>query len=37
MHRYSDMHECNFDYQALGKEEIRKNNPVVKTEKVLKL
>jgi len=36
-HRYSDMHECSFDYQALGKEEIRKNNPVIKTEKVLKL
>jgi len=37
IHRYSDMHECTFDYKGLGEQEIRKNNPVVKTEKVLKL
>lgn len=36
-HRYSDMHECSFDYKALGEQELRKNNPVVKTEKVVKL
>ncbi|OUC47303.1 AN1-like Zinc finger [Trichinella nativa] len=27
VHRYTDMHECNFDYKAMGKAEIRKNNP----------
>lgn len=37
IHRYSDMHNCSFDYKALGEEEIRKNNPVVKTEKVVKI
>lgn len=37
IHRYSDMHQCSFDYKALGEQEIRKNNPVVKTEKIQKL
>lgn len=37
MHRYSDMHQCTFDYKALGELEIRKNNPVVKKEKIQKL
>jgi len=37
IHRYSDTHNCSFDYKALGEQEIRKNNPVVKTEKVVKL
>jgi len=36
-HRYSNTHDCSFDYKALGEQEIRKNNPVVKTEKVVKL
>uniref|UniRef100_A0A1I8I4B0 HTH araC/xylS-type domain-containing protein n=1 Tax=Macrostomum lignano TaxID=282301 RepID=A0A1I8I4B0_9PLAT len=29
MHRYSDKHECPFDYQSHGQEEIRKANPQV--------
>merc|ERR1711923_703565 len=28
IHRYSDKHECGFDYKALGAEEISKSNPV---------
>lgn len=35
-HRYSDKHECGFDYERLGKEELRKANPVVGDEKILK-
>ncbi|KAJ8035573.1 AN1-type zinc finger protein 6 [Holothuria leucospilota] len=37
IHRYSDKHECSFDYRTHGKEEIRKNNPVVVGEKIQKL
>ena len=36
-HRYSDTHTCSFDYKALGAQEIRKNNPVVVSEKIQKL
>ncbi|CAG0880574.1 unnamed protein product [Cyprideis torosa] len=34
VHRYSDKHECSFDYKTHGAEEIRKNNPVVVGEKI---
>ena len=37
IHRYSDKHECNFDYKELGAEEIRKNNPTVVAKKVQKI
>eukprot|EP00088_Acartia_fossae_P050200 TRINITY_DN5606_c0_g1_i1.p1 TRINITY_DN5606_c0_g1~~TRINITY_DN5606_c0_g1_i1.p1 ORF type:complete len:234 (+),score=87.22 TRINITY_DN5606_c0_g1_i1:353-1054(+) len=37
IHRYSDKHECAFDYKALGAEEISKSNPVVVAEKVAKI
>lgn len=37
LHRYSDKHECSFDYRQLGKQEIRKNNPVIVGEKVNKI
>ena len=37
LHRYSDMHKCNFDYKQMGADEIRKNNPAVRGEKVQKL
>jgi hypothetical protein len=37
IHRYSDKHECSFDYKALGAEEISKSNPVVVAEKVSKI
>lgn len=36
-HRYSDKHSCSFDYKTLGQEEIRKNNPAVVAEKIIKL
>lgn len=37
IHRYSDKHQCAFDYKALGAEEISKSNPVVVAEKVAKI
>merc|ERR1719195_1736309 len=37
IHRYSDKHECNFDYKQLGAQEIKKANPVVMAEKVKKI
>lgn len=37
IHRYSDKHECSFDYKALGASEITKSNPVVVAQKVSKI
>jgi len=37
IHRYSDKHQCDFDYKALGAEEISKSNPVVVAQKVAKI
>ncbi|XP_063235327.1 AN1-type zinc finger protein 6 [Bacillus rossius redtenbacheri] len=37
VHRYSDKHECTFDYRELGAQEIRRNNPVVVGEKIQKI
>uniref|UniRef100_T1IXA3 AN1-type domain-containing protein n=1 Tax=Strigamia maritima TaxID=126957 RepID=T1IXA3_STRMM len=37
LHRYSDKHDCTFDYKELGAQEIRKNNPVVVGEKIQKI
>ncbi|XP_049538143.1 AN1-type zinc finger protein 6 [Anopheles darlingi] len=37
IHRYSDKHECSFDYRELGAAEIRRNNPVVVGEKIQKI
>nr|BAO74165.1 zinc finger protein [Cucurbita pepo subsp. ovifera] len=37
VHRYSDKHDCTFDYQAVGREAIAKANPVVKAEKLDKI
>jgi len=37
LHRYSDKHDCNFDYNALGKAEIAAANPVIVAEKVAKI
>merc|ERR1712150_194842 len=34
LHRYSDKHDCNFDYKTLGAEEIRKNNKLIVAQKV---
>lgn len=37
LHRYSDKHECTFDYRELGAQEIRRNNPVVVSQKIHKI
>ncbi|KAL7083558.1 hypothetical protein ACP275_14G171400 [Erythranthe tilingii] len=37
VHRYSDKHDCPFDYHAAGQEAIAKANPVVKAEKLDKI
>ncbi|KAF3969157.1 hypothetical protein CMV_007022 [Castanea mollissima] len=34
VHRYSDKHECPYDYRAAGQDAIAKANPVVKAEKL---
>ncbi|KAI3507590.1 hypothetical protein L2E82_20859 [Cichorium intybus] len=36
-HRYSDKHECDFDYRGAGRDAIAKANPVVKAEKLDKI
>ncbi|KAL8558697.1 hypothetical protein ACOMHN_037790 [Nucella lapillus] len=37
LHRYSDKHECSFDYKEHGQEQIRKHNPVIVGSKVQKI
>ncbi|EDX17486.1 zinc finger A20 and AN1 domain-containing stress-associated protein 6 [Drosophila simulans] len=37
VHRYSDRHECNFDYRQMGADQIRRDNPVVVASKLRKL
>lgn len=37
VHRYSNEHRCTFDYREHGAEEIRRNNPVIKGEKIQKI
>ncbi|KAH9360916.1 hypothetical protein HPB48_003585 [Haemaphysalis longicornis] len=37
LHRYSDEHDCTFDYKEMGAQEIRKNNPVVVGDKIQKI
>lgn len=36
-HRYSDKHDCKFDYKEHGQDQIRKNNPIVVGEKIQKI
>ncbi|XP_039978029.1 AN1-type zinc finger protein 6 isoform X2 [Xiphias gladius] len=36
-HRYSDIHNCTFDYKADAAEKIRKDNPIVVREKIQKI
>lgn len=36
-HRYTNEHNCTFNYRELGAEEIRKNNPQVIGEKIQKI
>jgi len=37
IHRYSDKHDCTFDYKELAQQQIRKSNPVVVGEKITKI
>ncbi|KAI9116420.1 hypothetical protein K1719_012587 [Acacia pycnantha] len=34
-HRYSDRHDCSYDYKAAGREAIARENPVVKAAKIV--
>ncbi|KAM4603096.1 AN1-type zinc finger protein 6 [Polymixia lowei] len=36
-HRYSDIHNCTFDYRADAAEKIRKENPIIVGEKIQKI
>ncbi|KAK1416166.1 hypothetical protein QVD17_31954 [Tagetes erecta] len=36
-HRYSDRHDCSYDYKAAGREAIGHENPVVRASKILKV
>jgi len=37
LHRYSDKHSCTFNYKEMAQEQIRKNNPVVVGQKIMKI
>ncbi|KAK6127372.1 hypothetical protein DH2020_013918 [Rehmannia glutinosa] len=37
VHRYSDKHECPFDYRTAGRDAIAKANPIVKADKLDKI
>jgi len=37
VHRYSDKHDCSFDYKENGRAELSKLNPVCAGEKINKL
>ncbi|KAK4476390.1 hypothetical protein RD792_015541 [Penstemon davidsonii] len=36
-HRYSDRHDCSYDYKTVGRETIARENPVVKAAKIVKI
>ena len=36
-HRTADTHNCTFDYKTAAREQLRKDNPTVKGEKVRKI
>ncbi|KAK6120794.1 hypothetical protein DH2020_023487 [Rehmannia glutinosa] len=36
-HRYSDRHDCSYDYKTVGREAIMRENPVVKAAKIVKI
>ncbi|MBA0583159.1 zinc finger A20 and AN1 domain-containing stress-associated protein 5 [Gossypium raimondii] len=36
-HRYSDRHDCSYDYKTVGREAIARENPVVKAAKIIKV
>ena len=33
-HRYSDIHNCPFDYKAQTREKIKKENPIIVANKI---
>jgi predicted nucleic acid binding AN1-type Zn finger protein len=35
-HRYSDRHDCCFDYKAVGRDAIARENPVVRAAKIVR-
>ncbi|CAD6342196.1 unnamed protein product [Miscanthus lutarioriparius] len=35
-HRYSDRHDCCFDYKAVGRDAITRENPVVRAAKIVR-
>mgnify|MGYP002775703738 FL=1 len=37
VHRYSDQHDCSFDYHSAARDSIAKANPVIKAEKIDKI
>jgi len=36
-HRYDKAHDCSFDYKTMEREEIRKNNPMIVSEKIQRI
>ncbi|KAL8249404.1 hypothetical protein R6Q59_006272 [Mikania micrantha] len=36
-HRYSDRHDCSYDYKTAGREAIARDNPVVKAAKIVRI
>ncbi|KAM9964411.1 hypothetical protein ACTFIW_004174 [Dictyostelium discoideum] len=36
-HRYSNKHDCSFDYKSAGKEQLAKDNPTVMASKINKI
>ncbi|GAB4828102.1 switch-activating protein Sap1 [Ancistrocladus abbreviatus] len=36
-HRYTDRHDCSYDYKAAGREAIERENPVVKAAKIVRV
>lgn len=36
-HRYSDRHECGYDYKAVERERIQRENPAVRAAKIVRI
>lgn len=37
IHRLPEQHNCNFDYEKMGKAIIEKTNPLIVAEKIIKI
>ncbi|KAL6646122.1 hypothetical protein ACP70R_017730 [Stipagrostis hirtigluma subsp. patula] len=35
-HRYSDRHDCSYDYKSVGRDAIARENPVVRASKIVR-